>query len=245
LTRGSIRDYFNKWYTPERIIVSASGYLDHDELVKYIRQYYKKISRSESQYFSKEEVAYTPFSYTYRKQGIIQAHLIISTVAFDYKDKRRYPLLVLDVILGDGMSSILFQKVREERGLVYEISSFSDYFSDTGIFGVYLACDPSSMNQAKETVLREFKNIVKNGVSKQMVYEAKTKLKAKLIIGQESTSNRMLRLGKGEIYLGKSSSIDDIIKSINRVRTKDVNSVAREVLNENRLSFLHAKNRIR
>jgi predicted Zn-dependent peptidase len=242
LTRKRIRSYFDQWYTPERIVVSASGNLDHGELVRHLNRYYKKTRGNGNPYFARESVLYTPFSYTYRKKGILQSHLIMATTTFDYRDRRRYPLLVLDVILGDGMSSVLFQRVREERGLVYEISSFSDFFSDGGIFGVYLASEQTNIERSQETIMREFRKIARNGVSRKLVQEAKTKLKAKLIIGQENTSNRMLRLGKGEIYLGRSSTIDTIIKSINRVRTKDVNSVAREVLDIDGFSFLHARN---
>ncbi|MCK4233230.1 insulinase family protein [candidate division WOR-3 bacterium] len=242
LTKKRISSYFKKWYTPERIIVTASGNLHHDELLECVEPFFNKKRTYQQFLFSPVKVKYKPFTFTFRKKELLQAHLIIATLAFDYNDVRRYPLLVLDVILGDGMSSLLFQKVREEKGLVYEVSSFTDFFSDAGIFGVYLACDPVKIKRAQETVLKEFKKLREKGISKRAVNEAKVRLKAKLIIGQENTSNRMLRLGRSEIYKGTISTIDEIITSINKVKVNDVNIVIKDVLKEDRFSFIYAGN---
>ncbi|TET76222.1 MAG: insulinase family protein [Candidatus Cloacimonadota bacterium] len=239
ITRKKVSSFFKKWYNPERIVVTASGYLQHNELLGYLEPYFKPKETSNDSFFTPVKNYYKPFSYTFKKKGLFQAHLILATTVFDYNDPRRYPLLVLDTILGDGMSSILFQKVREEKALVYQIFSFADFFSDAGIFGVYLACNPVKIENAKSTVIKEFKKLVKKGLTKKVVSEAKVRLKAKLLIGQESTSNRMMRLGRSEIYRRENRTIDEIIASINRVKTGDVNDVIKDVLREDKFSFVY------
>lgn len=239
ITRKNVSSFFKKWYSPERIVVTASGYLQHNELLGYLEPYFKPKETSNDFFFTPVKNYYKPFSYTFKKKGLFQAHLILATTVFDYNDPRRYPLLVLDTILGDGMSSILFQKVREEKALVYQIFSFADFFSDAGIFGVYLACNPVKIENAKSTVIKEFKKLVKKGLTKKVVSEAKVRLKAKLLIGQESTSNRMMRLGRNEIYRRENRTIDEIIASINRVKTGDVNDVIKDVLREDKFSFVY------
>jgi len=241
-TRDKVRSYFNKWYKKNRIIIAASGYLEHKKFLNLIKKSLPGSKLKSRPLFSRNEVSYKPFSYAFKKPGLLQTHLIIAAPTFDLNDSRRYPLLIFDTIMGDGMSSILFQKVREEKGLVYDVFSFANFFSDTGVFGVYLACDPVKMETAKKTVIKLFKKLSTEGLRKMKIEEAKDRLKAKLLIGQESTSNRMVRLGRGEIYQRKILTIDEIVSKINRVKTGDVNDVLRNVLQEDRLSFLYVGN---
>jgi len=240
ITRKRVISFFKKWYVPERIVVTASGYLKHNDLVEHVKRYCKPQYRySHEMLFTAAPFHYSPTTYTYRKKGLLQSHLIIVTPTFNYTDPLRYPLLVLDIILGDGMSSILFVKVREEKALVYEIFSFADFYSDAGIFGIYLACDKTKIKKAQETVLKELRKLKKKGVSQKAVREAKVRLKAKLLMGQESTFNRMVRLGRSEIYRRKVTTIDEIITSINKVKTSQVNDLAKDILRGDRFSFIY------
>ncbi len=239
LTRGKVSEYFKKWYTPERIVVTASGYLQHDELIRYLKPCSNPKRAANNLFFTPVKNHYKPFSFKFKKKGFFQTHFVLATPTFSYNDARRYPLLILDTVLGDGMSSILFQKIREEKALVYQVFSFVDFFSDAGIFGVYLACAPEKIEKAKMAVIKEFKKLLKRGLTKNMVSETKVRLKAKLLIGQENISNRMLRLGRSEIYRRRSITIDEIISSINKVKTKQVNDVIKDVLVEDKLSFVY------
>jgi predicted Zn-dependent peptidase len=238
-TREKVCAFYEKWYKPERVLVTASGFLSHKQVCSFVAQHLKKNAKPVTSFFSPRKVIYEPFSHCCKRSGLFQSHCIIATPAFAYDDARKYPLLVLDVILGDGMSSILFQKVREEKALVYEIASFVDFFSDTGVFGVYLACDPMKIEEARDTVLGEFKKIAKKGLPKRSINEAKARLKAKVIIGMESTSNRMFRLGRGEIYRRRVASIDELIGEIDRVTREDVHEVAERVLTDDGFSFVY------
>jgi predicted Zn-dependent peptidase len=238
-TRKKVLSFYRKWYKPGRIVVTASGFISHEKVLSCIAPHFEGTAQYEESLFSSEKVRYRPFDHRFRKEGLFQAHCMIATPTFAFNDPRKYPLLVLDIILGDGMSSILFQKVREQKALVYEIASFVDFYSDAGVFGVYLACDPKKIEEAKETVRKEFKKIVKRGLSRRSVDEAKVRLKTKVIISLESTSNRMFRLGRSEIYRRKIASIDEIVEEIDRVSEDKVNEVAREVLADEGLSFIY------
>ncbi len=239
LTRKKVLAFYRKWYTPSRVVITASGFLSHEGVCSFVAPHFKKRAKATPSFFARKKISYKPFSHCEKRTGLYQAHCIIATPTFAYEDERKYPLLVLDVILGDGMSSILFQKVREEKALVYEITSFVDFFSDTGIFGVYFACDPLKITEARDTVMGEFKKIVKKGLRKRAINEAKVRLKAKVIIGMESTSNRMFRLGRSEIYRRKVASLDEIIASIDGVTSSDVFAVAEQVLAAGELSSVY------
>lgn len=238
-TRKKVREFHGRWYLPSRVVVTASGFLSHKAVCSFVAQHFRKASKPAKCFFSPQAVTYEPFTHVSKRKGLYQAHCIIATPTFSYKDRRKYPLLVLDVILGDGMSSILFQKVREEKALVYEIASFLDFFSDTGLCGVYLACDPLKIEEARETVMEEFLKIKRRGIARRSINEAKERLKAKVIIGMESTSNRMFRLGRSEIYRRKITSIDEIIGEIDSVSREDVHAVATQVLERDRLSSVY------
>jgi len=238
-TRAKTLAYFRKWYKPERIVVAASGFLEHNEVLDYLKPYFKPQKSSNKTFFKPVKNHYKPNIFKYRKKGLFQSHLLIATPTFNYKDPRKYPLLVLDTVLGEGMSSILFQRVREEKGLVYQIFSFADFFSDEGVFGIYLACDPKKIEIAKKTVIKELTKLRRNGLSKRRVSEAKIRLKSKLIIGQESTSNRMLRLGRNAIYRGKIVTIDEVIGAVDAVNQTDVNNVIDDVLHEDNFSSIY------
>lgn len=230
LTRGKVISYFEKWYRPERIVVSSSGHIEHEKLLDYISKNFKQKGNSLDSFFTPVVNGYQPSSFRFKKTGLFQAHLALATRTFEYNDPRKYPLLVLNTILGEGMSSILFQKIREEMGLVYQIFSFVEFFSDSGVFGIYLACAPDKIKIAKDKVIKALKKLSQKGLSRDNIEEAKVRLKARLVLALESTSNRMMRLGKSEIYRRKIISIDKVVSAINNVKITQVNDLAREIL---------------
>jgi len=241
-TRDKTNSYFRRWYKTDRVIVAASGYFEHRKLVNSISKFFPKSETKCAPLFTRHKMHYKPFSSTFKRRELFQAHLIIAKPTFGLDDPRRYPLLILDTIMGDGMSSILFQRVREEKALAYDVFSFANFFSDAGVFGVYLACDPANMENAKMTVIKEFGKIAAYGLKEKKIEEAKDRLKAKVLIGQESMSSRMIRLGRGEIYRRKILTIDEIISEIDKVSSDEVNDVSRNVLKQNNISFIYVGN---
>jgi predicted Zn-dependent peptidase len=239
LTRKKVISYFKKWYRPERIVISSSGHIKHNELLSCLSQNFEQKGGRKSSFFTPVANNYQPSSFKFKKNGLFQAHLALATQTFKYNDPRKYSLLVLNTILGEGMSSILFQKIREEMGLVYQIVSFVEFFSDAGVFGIYLACAPDKIEIAREEVFGELENLREKGLSKDDIEEAKVRLKARLVLALESTSNRMMRLGKSEIYRREIISIDEIVSLINRVKITEVNDLVRELLMTDRFTSIY------
>ncbi len=170
------------------------------------------------------------------KKKTAQTHISLGVPTFPYSDKRRYALLVLSNILGGGMSSRLFQSIREKLGLVYSVYSFIDFFEDAGILGIYMGTHKSNAVRVVELVLKEIKRLKKNSVSSTELSDAKYQLKGNLVLALENTSQRMNRLARSELFLRHYLELDQIIDSINRVRAKDLIGLAGEFFRPDRLS---------
>jgi len=144
---------------------------------------------------------------------------------------KKYPFFLLNTILGGGMSSRLFQSIRETYGYAYSVYTFSEALSDTGIFGVYAGTDRKHIERVIELVKEEFKKVCADKIDEHELARLKNQLKGNLMLGLESTSSRMNRLGKMEVYLKDYVSLDDIINKINQVTAEQVREVANELLN--------------
>jgi len=167
---------------------------------------------------------------------IMQTHVCIGVPTWGFPDKRRYPLLLANNVLGGGMSSRLFQTVREKRGLVYSVFAFHDFYQDSGHFGVYLACDPKQTVRAIDLVLKELGRVAGTPISGTELADVKSQLKGNLTLGLESTQARMHRLARHELYLGTHVTADRTMKNIDGVKASEVTDVAREVFDVDRLA---------
>ncbi len=229
-TQDKLFEHLKKFYTPNRIVISASGNLKHDVLVDYVLKYFDLNLKNGFYYKREKPNIKIARDYVIEKPSS-QSHVCIGTITYGAKDSKRDPVLLLNTLLGDGMSSRLFQEIREKYGLVYSIYSFYSTFNDSGIFGVYFASDKKNVNKTLDLIFREFETIVKRGVSVSELERAKSQVKSSLLIGLESMSNRMQRLAQIEfVYDGKYSSVDEIISRIEKVQPDEVQEVADEIL---------------
>jgi predicted Zn-dependent peptidase len=146
------------------------------------------------------------------------------------------PLLLLNSLLGGGMSSRLFQRVRENLGYAYNVFSYLDYFQDTGIFGIYLGADKKNAKRAISAVMGEMDRICNEKLSADDLSRIKEQLKGNLMLGLENTSNRMNRLAKHEFLTGRYISLDETVASINAVKADDITDIAREIFVKDRFS---------
>jgi predicted Zn-dependent peptidase len=222
--------HMKRVYTNSRVVVAASGNVIHQELVDLIEGSLK-LPRSGNMLedcpctvTSGGIVEFLP------RNDISQVHLSLGTCLFPYSDERRYPLMLLNTVIGRGMSSRLFQRVREREGLVYEISSFIEMFSDSGLFSIYLATSPEQCLQALASVMDELVRFLQDGLVGEQLEQAKSQVEGGLTLTLESTSQRMLQLGKSEVYLGTYIPLDETIARIKAVTIDDVVDVARVVL---------------
>jgi predicted Zn-dependent peptidase len=162
-----------------------------------------------------------------------QAHICWGCKAFRYADERKYPLLVMHTLLGSGMSSRLFQRIREKHGLAYSVFSFIETYFDTGLFGVYAGTEPKQAEKALKMILDEVDKLTRKSISQSLLQRTKDQLKGNLVLGLESVSARMHRLAKMELYDAGWHSIDDVIRQIDGVTAGDVKAVAEELFGKN------------
>jgi predicted Zn-dependent peptidase len=172
LPRARLVDFMKRNYTSSRVVIAASGNLRHEDLVSRTRRKFKFNSDTPITGQDQVTIPAEPKRMVVKKK-IAQTQISLGVPTFPYADKRRYPLLVLSNILGGGMSSRLFQSIREKLGLVYSVYSFIDFFEDAGIFGIYMGTHKSNAVRVVELVLKEIKRLKKNSVSPTELSDAK------------------------------------------------------------------------
>jgi predicted Zn-dependent peptidase len=231
LTRKQIDGFYRKRYDLPHMVVSASGALHHDELVRLVEQAF--VLEGDAAPAPLRSAARRPRSYSrvlHVPRRTEQANLVLGTTGLPRDDPRRFALTVLSTALGGGMSSRLFQSVREERGLAYSVYSYTDAHADTGSFGVYAGCSPGKVGKVLDLVRAELSQVAGEGVLDEEVRRAQGNLRGQMVLGLEDTGSRMSRLGKAELAHGEVLTTEQVLERISAVTPDDVREVARDVL---------------
>lgn len=228
ITRKDLISHMRANYSPENIIVAAAGKVDHDQLVKLARRHCRFNHNNGTR---PDPIA--PTTAMRRNQAfhrdLNQAHVCIGVRATPFLDQRRHILLVLNNLLGGGMSSRLFQSVREKRGLVYTIYAFHDFFKDSGLFAIYFGTMPEQTVEAADLVFEEFRKVKKQPIPSKLLDDVKNQIKGNLMMGLESTPNRMHRIARHEIFTGKYIPVKQTMAAIEQVTPKEVQEFANEI----------------
>ncbi len=227
-TRDQLQQYVEARYAPARTIISVAGNIDHNRVVQYVRKAFEGIERTNRPYVMPVVNGYAPGD-LFEPRPIQQAHLVLGRRALDIMDERRSVLNVLNTILGSGMSSRLNQNIREKYGFCYSIYSFANMQSDTGDFGVYMGTDSKKIPRATKLILREMDRLAQVPISPRLLHQAVSQVKGSLMLGLESMSNRMMRLGKQELYFGRNFTLDEIIASVEAVTAPQVQDLAQSL----------------
>ena len=224
LNRENIMDYFNENYIPKNIVISVVGNFKHNEVVKKIKEYFENASHKDS---SKSQILLPSFEpkYTLKSKVTEQAHLCLGFNGLDIKNKAFYPLLILNNVFGGAMSSRLFQKIREDKGLAYSVFSYPQSFEDCGLFSIYAGSKPDNLKSVAELIMEEIRTMKESGITEEELYDSKEQLKGSYILGLESTSGRMISIGKSELLLERIYSPTEILERIDRVDMDSVNSI--------------------
>ncbi|MGW6027819.1 M16 family metallopeptidase, partial [Streptomyces sp. NPDC055214] len=236
LTAERIRRFYKKHYDPTHLVVAAAGNVDHNKVVRQVRAAFEKagaLSRTDA-----TPVLPRQGSRSLRTAGRVevvnrkteQAHVILGMPGLARTDERRWAMGVLNTALGGGMSSRLFQEVREKRGLAYSVYSYTSGFADTGLFGVYAGCRPSQVHDVLKICRDELDQVAEHGLSDDEISRAIGQLAGSTVLGLEDTGALMNRIGKSELCWGEQMSVDDMLAKIAAVTPDDVREVAREVL---------------
>jgi predicted Zn-dependent peptidase len=235
ITREQIYEHYRARYTAEHLVVAAAGNLDHDRVVELV------LAAFGPALSAKAEPAPPRLNgdHTADKQGtgiqlvsrgIEQANLVLGCDALARTDDRRFALSVLNAAFGGGMSSRLFQEVREKRGLAYSVYSFSAQHADTGMWGIYVGCLPSKADEVLSICVDEIAKVAEGGLSDAELARGKGQVRGGIVLGLEDPSSRMSRLGKAELVYPKLEPVDEVLAAIEAVTHDDIRAIAAEVL---------------
>lgn len=220
-TREDLFDYIGNRYRPDNLLLAVAGNADHDEVVRLAGEMLdiqsKKTAENQKQPLTPYEVSKKVIS-----KQIEQTHMILGRRGLDYDHAKKYTLLLANTILGGGMSSRLHQNIREKYGYCYSIGSFNQTYMDSGLFGVYIGTDQEYVDHVRSLIFEEFDRIKSEKVPEKELQQAKAHLKGKLLLSQESTSNRMNRLAKSELYFNRFITLDELVEKIDEVSADDI-----------------------
>ena len=233
LTRDAIKGYYHRRYTPGRMVVSAAGGLDHDATVDLVEQAFAGRLAGQDGPAPLRPRRGGPAGLA----GVVvddrpgeQANLVLGTSGLARDDPRRWALAVLNGALGGGMSSRLFQTVREERGLAYSVYSYASSASDCGTFAVSTGCAPAKVDEVVALVREEIDAVAARGLTDAEVTRSKGSLRGATVLGLEDTGSRMSRIGKAELVDGELTSVQEVLARIAAVTPDEVREVAADVL---------------
>lgn len=229
LSRKRLLDYFRGVYVPENLLVVAAGNLKHEDLSRMVRRAFGGMKRGGARGARPARPRPRGGVVARAKKELEQLHVLLGVPAFPEGYARRYPLFVLNALLGGTMSSRLFQKVREERGLAYSVYSAVNAFQDSGIMMIYAGTSPEKGNQLLDVVRGEFHALRRSGPEAREVEVAKEHLKGSLMLSLESTSSRMSNLARQYLYHGRHFAMSEIVDRIEAVTVADVHRAARAV----------------
>jgi predicted Zn-dependent peptidase len=236
-TRDQLIQYVQTRYTAPQIVVTAAGNATHEQVVRHVEKAFEGYDRAPIRRKPAPPKAYAPDE-RIEARPIQQAHLVLGLRSFGIRDERRNILNVLNTVLGGGMSSRLNQNIREKYGFCYNIYSFANMQSDSGDFGVYMGTDTSHVDRAKKLILRETERLVQEALSPRLLHQAVNQVKGSLMLGLESMSNRMMRLGRQELFFGRHFSLDEIVASVESVTADNVQSLAQALFAPGAFTFV-------
>lgn len=238
LTRPQIARFYKKHYDPRHLVVAAAGNVDHATVVRQVRKAFERAG-------ALADTAAVPVDpreghrriKTAGRVELVnrkteQAHVVLGMPGLPRTDERRWALGVLNTALGGGMSSRLFQEVREKRGLAYSVYSYTSGFADCGLFGVYAGCRPSQVHDVLKICRDELDRVASDGLTDEELGRAVGQLSGSTVLGLEDTGALMNRIGKSELCWGTQMSVDDMLARIAAVTPDEVREVAHEILGQ-------------
>jgi len=234
LSRKRLLAYFRTMYIPENLMIVAAGNLSHGALAGHVRRAFGRMRGRARPAVRTPQPRSRGGLILRTKKELEQLHLLLGVPAFPEGYERRYPLFVLNALLGGTMSSRLFQKVREERGLAYSVYSAVNAFQDAGILMIYAGTSPDKGDEVLDVVGKELRELREKGPGEHEVEVAKEHLKGSLMLSLESTSSRMSNLARQYLYHGRNFPMSETLKRLEAVTRAEVHRAARDVLRHRR-----------
>jgi predicted Zn-dependent peptidase len=232
VSRDQIKRFYDRLYEPPHFVIAAAGNVRHEELCRSVEDHmdtgprvtgWSRVVRTGG------DVPVPSSSITVRHRGTEQAHINAGTNGYSRNAPERFAFGVVNSVLGGGMSSRLFQEIREKRGLAYSVYSFHTMFAETGLFSVYAGTTPARAHEVLSIVRAEMEGIAGGSLTEDELERAKGHLKGSLVLSLEDTSGRMSRIGRSEIGHGEILSVDELLARTDAVTKEDAVRTAQEV----------------
>ena len=235
VTPADLRAHMKRYYAPNSVIVAAAGNVEHERFVELVAECFAQF-KGTSPLLEPDAPQTTP-SALVRQKDSEQAYVVLGSRGLDVRDERRFALAVLDTVLGGGMSSRLFQEIREKRGLVYTVYSFQAAYRAAGLFGIYAGTSPENVQPCIDVIAEQLAALRNVEINENELHLAKEHIKGNLTLSLESTSSRMIRLGRNEYALGRQVAPEEIEERIDAVTADDIVGLARELFAEDQLGL--------
>lgn len=225
--RDMIEAYYRRTYIPSNILITAAGNLDHDRLVELARERFEALPANGAVPVDEPPVTHARLALRHKK-SLEQVHLCLGVPCYPAPHENRFASYLLNTLLGGGMSSRLFQNIRERQGLAYAIFSDVNPYRDTGCLWVYAGTSAETARKVIASILTELRQFKQDPVTEEELRRGKDYLKGSLMLGLESTTNRMANLARQELYFGRFFGLDEVIEAIENVTAADVQRVAQQ-----------------
>jgi predicted Zn-dependent peptidase len=234
--KADFQNYINTKYNAGNMVLAIAGSVEHEKALELTNKYFTKLK-------PKKDVDPLPSKYTGGElikpnKELTQIKYLLGFEGFKFADEKKYSLKIANNILGGGMSSRLFQEIREKRGLCYTVSSFDSSFSDSGVFGIYAGTSPESLNELSSVLEEELGKILIS-VKEEEIYKTMTQIKAELLMSLESTSSRSQKLASNILRLGRYVNHEEIIANFTKVDEKSIKEVMSEVLSSQKTLVIY------
>jgi len=237
-TPEQIAAYHARHYTAPNLLVAIAGRFDWERVVELVGKHFASAPEGPAQAAVPRAVGEGRAEVIHHVRDLAQQYLCIGAPGLPQEHPDRYALILLSTILGGGMSSRLFQRVREQEGLAYSVYAYSDSYEDAGIFCASMSVHPSQGRKAVHLTLSEFDRVAREGIPEDELESAKAQLKGSLLLGLESTSNRMHRIARNTLYSGRFVPADELVRTIEAVQAPDVRRMAVQFLSRGRLALV-------
>lgn len=236
VARDAVWEHYRRYYRPDELVITAAGGLEHDVVCSLVVDALHAAGWAlepdaapvERRSTERAEIAGTAGLHVV-KRAVEQANIIMGCPTIVATDDRRYVMSVLNAVLGGGMSSRLFQEIREKRGLVYSTYSFASSYADAGYFGMYAGCTPSKVRQVLALLGDELDKLAEGGILEDELRKAVGQLCGGIVLALEDTGSRMSRLGRAELVSGEYQDIDETLRQIKSVTAQEVQDLAKEL----------------
>ncbi len=236
ITRDELIDYYRRRYRPDNTVLALAGNISSASAVRMLKPLFESEKAGVA-----TEPGQPPEAGANCKsisKALEQVHVCMGVPGLSQHDDRIYTQHIINMILGGGSSSRLFQKIREERGLVYAIYSYFAAFQDTGLFTIYSGTNPENLDKVLGLIWSELELLVKDGVTLEELAMTKEQIKGNLLLASESVTHRMHRLGKSELVYNRLITTEEILEKMSAITISDVRSLARELLAPERFSIV-------